>query len=507
MQFSYSRVECFAKCPKQYKYRYVDRLKTLPDQSPSNALYLGTAIHEAFETGNVEDAIASYRSNYYVLTDEHINEEIKLEYLIPRVLELLPPGECEIEVSTENFIGYIDRLVYLYTDENNIKHYSIMDYKYSNAVDRYLESKQLHIYKAMFERTHLDSVVDSLYYVFVPKVAIRQKKTETLQEFRNRLQATLEETEIKIVEVDYCEESITQFESCCQALLTVNEFPKNETKLCDWCSYKAYCQSDGEVDWMIVNNLIDDNGGGIDLVALPKNERRTVCKPNKRVMWIYGKPFSGKTTLADAAPDVLMLNTDGNAQYATAPYVEIKDEITMNGRITNRKLAWEVFKEYISELEKGQNSYKTIVVDLLNDTYEMCRLYMYDKLKITHESDDTFKAWDKVRTEYLSTIRRVINLPYENIILISHEDDTKDLTKKSGTFSSMKPKMQDKVSDAIAGMVGFVGRAYVDEGNYMLEIKSDEVVFGGGRAGMSNIVIPLRWDEIVKLFEIETKSK
>lgn len=243
------------------------------------------------------------------------------------------------------------------------------------------------------------------------------------------------------------------------------------------------------------------------MVTLPKNERRKQEAPSKRSMWIYGAPFSGKTTFADSAPDPLMLNTDGNAVYVTAPYVSIQDEITVKGRLTERKQAWLVFKEYIEELEKGQNDFKTIVVDLVNDTYEMCRLYMFDKLGITHESDDSYRAWDKVRTEYLSTMRRVTHLPYENIILLSHEDSTKDLTKKTGEkITSVKPKMAEKVADSLSGMVGFVGRAYVDDGKHLLSIKSDEVIYGGGRLGISDVVIPLNWNDVVKLFETkETK--
>jgi len=244
------------------------------------------------------------------------------------------------------------------------------------------------------------------------------------------------------------------------------------------------------------------------MATLPKNERRKTEAPTKRTMWLYGAPFSGKTTFADSAPDPLMLNTDGNAVYVTAPYISIKDEITVTGRITQRKMAWTVFKEYIEELEKGQNDFKTIVIDLVNDTYEMCRLYMYDKLGITHESDDSYRAWDKVRTEYLSTMRRVTNLPYENIILLSHEDATKDLTKKTGEkITSIKPKMADKVADSIAGMVGFVGRVYVDEGKHLLSIRSDEVVYGGGRLGINNVVIPLAWDEVIKLFDKKDGGK
>lgn len=253
MQISYSRVGCFANCPYQYKLRYIDRLKTLPDQEPSNALYLGTAIHEAFEKGSVEAAIESYRSNYYILSDLHIHEEIKLEHLIPKVLALLPEAECEVEISTDDFIGYIDRLEHLYKDENGINHYAIWDYKYCNpkSTDRYLQSAQLHLYKYYFEQTHPNTVVDELKYVFVPKVAIRQKKTETIQQFRQRLIETLGDTEPTVVNVCYDNAIITDFQQCCQHLKTVSEFPKNETRLCDWCEFKDYCKSNGQEDWMI----------------------------------------------------------------------------------------------------------------------------------------------------------------------------------------------------------------------------------------------------------------
>jgi hypothetical protein len=101
-------------------------------------------------------------------------------------------------------------------------------------------------------------------------------------------------------------------------------------------------------------------------------------------------------------------------------------------------------------------------------------------------------------------MRRVIHLPYENIILLSHEDSTKDLTKKSGDkVTSIKPKMADKVADSLAGMVGFVGRVYVDDGKHMMSIKSDEVIYGGGRLGVSDVVVPLSWDEVTKLFEVK----
>lgn len=217
-------------------------------------------------------------------------------------------------------------------------------------------------------------------------------------------------------------------------------------------------------------------------------------------LWIFGAPFSGKTTFACGAPKHYVLSTDGNAQYVTDSYKLITDEVKKNGRMIQRTYAWDILKQEIEKLEAG-TEYETIIVDLLEDTYEMCRLYMYNKLGITHESDDSFRAWDKVRTEYLSTMRRLLNLPYD-IVLISHEDTSKDITKRSGeNITAIKPNLTDKVANKIAGMVALVGRCLVDGDNYTLSIKTDEVTFGGGRLGINNVVIPLDWKEVAALFD------
>lgn len=204
----------------------------------------------------------------------------------------------------------------------------------------------------------------------------------------------------------------------------------------------------------------------------------------------------------DSAPSPLNLNTDGNIQFVTMQYLPIKD--TMEGR--QKILAWDVFKKAIDELEKtaGQNGFKTIIVDLLEDTYESCRLFMYDRLGITHESDDSFRAWDKVRTEFLSTIRRLMNLDYENIVLISHEDTSKDITKKSGDkITAIKPNIADKVANKIAGMVDIVARVVVeDDETRTLNFKSNEIIFGGGRLkNIKTTSIPLDWNELLKVYD------
>lgn len=502
MRFSHSRVECATKCPFKYRLKYVDKLKTLPDQEPNNALYLGLGLHKGIET-TVEEGVREYLSHYYVIDDRHIAWQIQLEYWIPKVKALLPEGEHEIEVKTDDFIGYIDLLVKCHRtiihDDFSHHHdtvYDIYDFKFSNNVDGYRDSPQLSIYAHYLTQMRPDIKIGFLRYVFVPKTMIRQKRTETPMTFRQRLLSEMESKNITTLEVPYKPEAVQQFQAK-TAFLTEAEkgtdFPKNPTRLCDWCEFKEYCQSNGETDYMIYRRN--------DMV-LPKNERRTAEKPTKRTIWLYGRPFTGKTTLADHAPDPLMLNTDGNAVYVTAPFVPIKDDVEVTGRIVKKKLAWAVFKETLDELEKKQNTFKTIVVDLLEDLYESCRLYMFDKLHITHESDDNFRAWDKVRTEFYSQIRRLMNLEYENIILLSHEDASRDITKKSGeSATSIRPNIQEKVSTKIAGMVGLVGRVVADGDERTIEFKADDMVFGGERLKTKLDSIPLTWEALSEAFD------
>lgn len=247
MLYSYSNISTFGQCAYRWKLQYIDKLKTIPDTNADNPLWCGLALHKGIETGSVEAGLEEYKSHFYLLNDDNINYMMQLEYQIPKVIELLPQGgEHELEVKTDDFVGYID---YVCGD-------TLFDFKFSNNIDNYLHSPQLSIYKYYLELVRPDIKINHLKYVFVPKIQIRQKlkatPPETLIEFRNRLQEQLEASEIKIIEVKFDRESISQFQSCCQALETVKDFPKNPTRLCSWCPYQKYCESNEKEDWMLV---------------------------------------------------------------------------------------------------------------------------------------------------------------------------------------------------------------------------------------------------------------
>lgn len=471
----------------------MEGLNTIPDTEPDNALILGTALHTGIEEG-VEQALAFYQSSFPILTDDHIHEMMKLEAMIPKAKALLPPGGTfELPIGDSDFTGFMDYLWpagWMNTRHpsnywgEDVQVFDLYDFKYSNNGKSYSVSGQLHEYKYWYELTHPGHRIRNMYFLIVPKVKIRQKKTETLMQFRDRLQDALKEAEPYLMPVQYDPMKIIGFLTDVKHMVEAADFPKNPNHFCGWCEYQEYCEK------------------GWNYMLLPKNERRNLNATKKKVVWLYGAPFSGKTFFANQFPDPLMLNTDGNIKFVDAPYIAIRDTVTVEGRITKRKLAYEVFVETVDELEKKQNTFKTIVVDLLEDVYEACRVYICDRQGWKHESDDSFRAWDMVRSEFLNTLKRLINMDYENIILISHEDRTRDLTRKSGDkISSIKPNLQDKVANKVSGMVDLVARIVADDNDRVLSFKTSEVIFGGGRLTVHNKEIPLDYEAFCEVYE------
>lgn len=501
--------------------RYLQGITTIPATEPDNPLILGQAVHTGIEK-SLEEAIREYCFSFPIITDEHINEIIKFETVIPLAKMAIPPGgQFEVEIKDDDFHGFIDYLVPVEMDlqgkdeicddckqcdscswsysgrcpkgkfsvpSDNL--FDLYDFKYSNNVSGYKQSGQLHEYKYFFEKNNPGKKIRNMFFVFIPKVTIRQKKTETLLEFRQRLKSELSGVEVKVVQIEFNIERVIEFLFGIKAVNEETEFPQEKSYLCRYCEFQEYCEK-----------------GWNYFMKLPENKRRNIEAVEKRVLWIYGVPFCGKTTFANAFPDPLMLNTDGNIKFVDAPYIRIKDEVKVEGRQTKRTLAWEVFKDTISELEKKENTFRTIVVDLLEDLYEHCRLYMYQQMGITHESDDSFRAWDKVRGEFLNTLKRLMNLDYENIILISHEDTSKDITRKGGDkITAIKPNLQEKVANKVAGMVDVVARIVADGDARTFSFKSNEVIFGGGRLKVNAKDIPLDVDALFAVYDEANKN-
>lgn len=264
MKVSHSRIETFVKCPYQYKLRYIDELKTYPENDPADPLIIGTALHTGIEK-DTKTAISEYYDSFPIITDRHIEESIKLEWVIAKCKEILPAGgefEVKIEIPDE-FLGFIDYLVPVGNNE-----YDMYDFKYSNNVANYMRSGQLHEYKFYFEKINPDKRIRKMYFLFAPKVQIKMKyknktnpRDETLEEFRKRLTEELKDKEAQLHEVTYDSLKVKEFIYNKRALESATVFDKNVSNLCRWCEFQEFCLtgSDLNIDWSQTKFKCDKN--------------------------------------------------------------------------------------------------------------------------------------------------------------------------------------------------------------------------------------------------------
>ncbi len=235
--------------------QYLDGIGTNDPINSDNALVLGTALHTGIEK-DVETAIDQYYMSFPIIDNSHISEAIKLEYLIPKAKAVLPSGEYEVEINDEDFHGFIDLLAPATVFERGVKlpdTYDIYDFKYSNNQNHYKDSRQLHLYKYFFEKNNPGKRIRNLYFLFVPKVNIKQKKTEDLQQFRQRIKDELKEAEVKTVQIEFDYTKVIDFLLLVKSINETAEFPQNKGWFCRYCEFEEYCMK----GWNYFMKLLD----------------------------------------------------------------------------------------------------------------------------------------------------------------------------------------------------------------------------------------------------------
>ncbi|TFE02870.1 AAA family ATPase [Jeotgalibacillus salarius] len=487
-QYSYSRVLLFNDCPYHFGLRYVDRLTELPKFDADNPLIIGNALHSGIEQ-DVETAIQDYFNSFPVLTNAIVEEAMKLEILIPKVKDYLyeqfPDFEFihEYKIDHEEYVGFVD-LIAKAPDGTCM----VIDFKYSNNIKNYMKSAQLHIYKDFLERDGFH--VRKLAYIFAPKTSLKQKDTEDLFHFRKRLMKTVEDSKIQLVSIEFDDMESIYFMNSITDIENTSTFTKrNKSGNCFSCIPRFR------------PNYLEaiENEKGEIIMALPKNERRERTIDTKPDFWIYADSYVGKSTFVDNVENVLFLNTDGNTDNTTAPVVSIKDVVSKSGRVTNRKLAWDIFLDTISDLETDDSDFEAVALDLVEDIYEHCRVYVFDKNGWEHESDGSYgKGWSKVTTEFNNAMKRLKALGYQ-VIYISKEK-AEEITLKGGAKrTTFKPNINDKVANFLTGTVDLTLRAFVDsQDERHLQLAKKQNVFGGGRFDFQVETIPLELDAFIE---------
>ena len=143
-------------------------------------------------------------------------------------------------------------------------------------------------------------------------------------------------------------------------------------------------------------------------MILPKNEPREIIPDKRMRFFIYGEPYTGKTTFASKFPAPVILSSDGNYDLLSTPAITLTST-----------MEW---VKAIEELEKGDHTFETIIVDVVDQFFDVYREEFLKAKGKEHETDLNMKGWEMVRKPFKNLIYRLASLPY-NIIFIGHSKD------------------------------------------------------------------------------------
>ena len=125
-----------------------------------------------------------------------------------------------------------------------------------------------------------------------------------------------------------------------------------------------------------------------------------------KVFFIWGQSMHGKTYLAKHFPEPLILNTDGNGQKIDTPHIDITD--------------FEMFVNVLKELEEGNHTFKTIVIDIVDDIKTFLEDYVCKKYGVENLGDVGYgKAYNDVKNTWKRLMIRLSHLSL-NVVFISH---------------------------------------------------------------------------------------
>lgn len=167
---------------------------------------------------------------------------------------------------------------------------------------------------------------------------------------------------------------------------------------------------------------------------LPEN-KPTQVDLTPRLFVIGGPAMSGKTFNACKFPNPILINTDGNCKKVTTPSIYLNDK---SHKTYKEKM--ELLFGVLKELNETTTTYQTIVIDLIEDIFDICEGYVLEKYKVDNLSKvpgyATGYTERKVNMQNVITALKTLTNKYY-VVVITHTVD-KVIDDKQVTMSMLK---------------------------------------------------------------------
>lgn len=147
------------------------------------------------------------------------------------------------------------------------------------------------------------------------------------------------------------------------------------------------------------------------------------------------------STFASKFPDALFLATERGLNS-----LEVYNEMVTS---------WTGFKSSLDEIAAGKHSFKTIIIDTVDNLFRLCSEDVCKKLKVTHESDVPYgKGFGMVNSEFHRALHKLSLLPY-GLVLISHSKE-KEVETRTGKIKKIIPTLPDAARNIVLALVDMI---------------------------------------------------
>ena len=173
------------------------------------------------------------------------------------------------------------------------------------------------------------------------------------------------------------------------------------------------------------------------MIKLPVNEPK-IADITPKSFLIWGESMSGKTYLAREFESPLIINTDGNATKVNTPSVAIK--------------TFAEFAEVIEALKTEKHTYKTVIIDLIDDIETMLTIHICEAAKVESLADIPFgKGYAKFNAVWKKLMIELTQMNM-NVIFISHSIEK---SENNGQTMYQAPSLGQKPLNACMGRCDF----------------------------------------------------
>lgn len=229
---------------------------------------------------------------------------------------------------------------------------------------------------------------------------------------------------------------------------------------------------------------------GIDIL----NIEPTVISRDLRGKYIliYGKPKTGKTTLASKFPKNLLVAFEKG--YNAIDGIKAVD---IN--------SWSDFKQVLRQLKlpQAREMYDTITIDTTTIAYEMAEKYICQQNGVQTISDIPWGGgYAATKKEFESCLRQITMLGY-GLVLISHIETRKEKRSDDSEIEILAPSMPKRcyeVVNQIVDIIGYIATEWDEVGDSQrwLYTRQTPTVMAGSRFPYLSPKIKLGYDELVE---------